>query len=95
MLYLAPEPDGPFRHLTDLLARQFPDAPPYEGKHQEVIPHLTIADVVDAEQLARITTDFELEALDRLPIRSNVNEIVLMDNESGRWEIRYRFALAD
>jgi 2'-5' RNA ligase len=94
VLYLAPEPDTLFRKLTDLLVRQFPEAPPYEGKHADVIPHLTVADVSDAVQLARIEADFERKARACLPIRSTVSEIVLMDNESGRWEIRHRFALA-
>lgn len=94
VLYLAPEPDTPFRNLIELLGRQFPEAPPYEGKHAEVIPHLTVADVGDAAQLAQIEADFEPEARECLPIRSTVTEIVLMDNEPGRWEIRHRFALA-
>lgn len=94
VLYLAPEPDTPFRNLTDLLGRQFPEAPPYGGKHADVIPHLTVADVSDVAQLARIEVEFEPEARERLPIRSTVSEIALMDNESGRWEIRHRFPLA-
>ena len=43
VVYLAPEPDAPFRRLTAALASAFPDYPPYEGAHEEVIPHLTVA----------------------------------------------------
>jgi len=48
VVYLEPQPDDPFRRLTLALAAAFPDYPPYEGAHAEVIPHLTIAaDVPD------------------------------------------------
>jgi 2'-5' RNA ligase len=41
VLWLAPEPDGPFRELTRRLAAAFPDYPPFRGVYAEVIPHLT------------------------------------------------------
>jgi 2'-5' RNA ligase len=37
--WLAPEPAEPFRHLTELLANRYPGYPPYEGIHEEVVPH--------------------------------------------------------
>ena len=40
--WLAPEPDEPFRRLTGLLASRYPDYPPYEGIHDDVVPHLTV-----------------------------------------------------
>ena len=43
VLYIAPEPDGPFRELTDALAQAFPEHPPYDGAFAEVVPHLTVA----------------------------------------------------
>ena len=41
VVYLEPEPDDPFRRLTAALTAAFPDYPPYEGVHEEIIPHLT------------------------------------------------------
>jgi 2'-5' RNA ligase len=43
VVYLEPDPDEPFRRLTRALAAAFPDYPPYEGVHADVVPHLTVA----------------------------------------------------
>jgi 2'-5' RNA ligase len=41
-VWLAPQPDHPFRDLTTAVWRRFPDTPPYAGAHADVVPHLTI-----------------------------------------------------
>jgi 2'-5' RNA ligase len=41
-VWLAPEPDRPFRDLTAAVWQRFPEAPPYAGAHTDVVPHLTI-----------------------------------------------------
>ena len=41
--YLAPEPEAPFVALTRGIAARFPEYQPYEGRHTEIVPHLTIA----------------------------------------------------
>ena len=42
-VYLDPVPAEPFRALTEDVTRRFPEHPPYEGQHDVVIPHLTLA----------------------------------------------------
>ena len=42
VVWLAPEPDGPFRALTQAVHHRFPQCPPYGGVHSDSIPHLTI-----------------------------------------------------
>ena len=42
-LYLAPEPDDSFAALTGGVCRAFPDYPPFEGKFDTVVPHVTVA----------------------------------------------------
>ena len=42
VVWLAHEPAEPFVALTELLAAAFPDHPPYEGAHDEIVPHLTL-----------------------------------------------------
>jgi len=42
VLFLAPEPDEPFRRLTATVAGAFPDHPPYRGAHGNPTPHLGI-----------------------------------------------------
>jgi 2'-5' RNA ligase len=93
VLYLAPAPDEPFRQLTELVARHFPDTPPYGGKFADIIPHLTIAEASDAGQLQQITDEFERLFRGRLPLRTDVTEVALLDNESDDWHIRARFLL--
>jgi 2'-5' RNA ligase len=40
--WLRPEPSEPFRLLTQAVWRRWPECPPYEGAHDDVIPHLTV-----------------------------------------------------
>jgi 2'-5' RNA ligase len=91
VLYLAPSPDEPFRSLTEIIMRDFPDYPPYGGTFREVVPHLTIADGAALEEIAAA----EAEVTPGLPIRSSVDEAWLMAGraEEGSWTVVDRFAL--
>ncbi len=60
VIYLAPEPDHPFKTLIQAIVDQYPESPPYEGKFAEAIPHLTIAQLSDETQLADIGHNFEI-----------------------------------
>ena len=93
VLYLAPEPDQSIRRLTQLVAARFPETPPYGGQFADVIPHLTVADVEDQARLEQITSDFILAAAGQLPVQTMVREIALMENTTGLWQVRHRFAL--
>jgi hypothetical protein len=42
VIYLAPEPDDPFRALTERFVAAFPQCPPYGGAFPEIIPHVTL-----------------------------------------------------
>jgi len=93
VLYLAPVPDEPFRHLTEIVTDRFPDTPPYGGEFADVIPHLTVAQVDDPQQLEQIAAEFHLVARSKLPLRAEVQSVALMDNSSGQWQICAQFAL--
>jgi 2'-5' RNA ligase len=93
VLYLSPVPDETLRRLTAIVTKRFPETPPYGGQFADVIPHLTVAQISDPRQLEEIAADFDRAARGRLPIQASVREIALMDNESGLWEFRNRFAL--
>ena len=95
LLYLAPVPAEPFRQLTESIARNFPDTPPYGGAFAETIPHLTVALVSDLQQLDEIEADFHEAARDKLPIFVRVNTVSLMDNSGGNWQIRAQFSLCE
>ena len=87
-LYLAPEPEDPFRELTLAIWRCYPETPPYRGRYSTVIPHLTVADRLSGEQeLGEVTREFEQASQGCLPVQAEAADVALMDSRSGRWEI--------
>jgi 2'-5' RNA ligase len=93
VLYLAPEPDEPFRQLTLAIWNQYPETPPYGGKWPDIVPHLSVAWVKDEQQLDRIADDFAKASRGRLPIQATAAQAALMEKRSGRWLIRATFDL--
>jgi 2'-5' RNA ligase len=93
VLYLSPEPAESFQRLTESVAERFPETPPYGGQFTEIVPHLTVAQVSHPQQLGQIVADFDPVAKVYLPIHARITEVTLMDNESGYWQVRNRFAL--
>jgi 2'-5' RNA ligase len=88
--WLAPEPSDPFKALTDLIAARFPDYPPYEGAHDEVIPHLTVA-----EGGVRLLDQVEAALSGHLPIPARAEDVAfLFEDDEGRWHEAHRFPLA-
>jgi 2'-5' RNA ligase len=85
VLWLAPEPDGPFRELTRRLAAAFPDYPPFGGVYADVIPHLTIGfrDPAGPGSLRAA----EAEVARGLPVTTRVGRAWLMtgSTELGSW----------
>jgi 2'-5' RNA ligase superfamily len=92
VLYLEPEPAEPFSHLTAAIAAEWPEHPPYEGVHETVIPHLTVAESEDGRLLDSIAAEVE----PGLPLAVRVREAQLyVEDAEGRWHERRRFPLAD
>jgi hypothetical protein len=89
-LYLAPDPDRSFAALTDAVWRAFPDYPPFEGKFDTVVPHVTVAHG-DEPTLCEI--EVELRIALATPVRARCSELVLIESSSGRWEQMHSFAL--
>jgi hypothetical protein len=87
VLYLAPEPDDPFRQLTLAIWEHFPETPPYAGKWPDIVPHVSVAWLPDERQLDQVTHDFTAAAREKLPLQAACSEVVLMDNSSGRWKV--------
>jgi 2'-5' RNA ligase len=70
VLYLRPEPAGPFVELIDALVGAFPEHPPYGTPGLEPLPHVTVATSPDDVLLARI----EAAVRPALPIRATAAE---------------------
>ena len=88
VVWLAPEPVQPFHGLIGALTDAFPEHPPYEGAHADVIPHLTVAEeAVGLETVAA-------EAARFIGFRRHVaSASLLVEGHDGRWATRRRFAL--
>jgi 2'-5' RNA ligase len=90
-LYLAPEPDDSFSALTEGVYRAFPDYPPFDGKFDTVVPHVTVAHA-DEPQLCEIEVELRI-ALPPGGVRAHCEELLLIENSTGRWETMQVFAL--
>lgn len=89
VLYLAPEPEDPFRRITAALTARFPEHPPYEGKFEAVIPHLTVADAPDAP-----LAELEAELTAGLPLADRATDVILMEEgHDDQWHTRATFPL--
>jgi 2'-5' RNA ligase superfamily len=87
VLYLAPQPDEPFRRLTLAIWDWYPETPSYGGKWPDIVPHLSVANMADEQQLDRVADEFAQASRRKLPIGATAKEVALMDNRSGRWRI--------
>lgn len=92
MAYLAPEPPEPFSRLTEAIVERWPDHPPYEGLHETVVPHLTVAYGDDA-----LLDEVEADVARHLPLDVHVTEAVLLEEleRDVHWAERSRFQLAE
>jgi 2'-5' RNA ligase len=93
VLWLAPEDDAPFRQLTELVQREFPDYLPFGGQYEGVVPHLTIAHQCPLEQM-RVA---ERLVREQLPISAVATAVSLMvqHDTSGTWSRAASFTLGD
>ena len=92
--YLAPNPAANFASLTSALVARFPNYPPYGGRFETIVPHLTVA---QGSQSATVEAQRELsEAINsKGPIYSVCRSVVLIENSSGIWRHMHTFLLAD
>ncbi|HET7812294.1 MAG TPA: 2'-5' RNA ligase family protein [Steroidobacteraceae bacterium] len=91
-LYLAPQPDASFAALTAAVHRAYPDFPPFGGKFDTVVPHVTVAHA-DDPQLCEIEVELRIAIAAGGAVKARCHEMVLIENSSGRWEEMRRFAL--
>ena len=91
VLWLAPDPDTPFRELTRLVTTRWPDLPPYGGEVSDPVPHLTVGEGAPAEQLEEAA----LQVAERLPIAAVAEEVWLMTGTyaPNTWTLEAAFPL--
>jgi 2'-5' RNA ligase len=87
--WLAPEPAQPFKDLIDLIVSRYPAYPPYEGIHDEVILHLTVA-----EGGSELQDEVDAAVTPHLPIEAEAREVTLIvEDASGNWQAGEQFPL--
>lgn len=91
VLWLAPRDPAPFRALTDRVYQAYPAFPPFEGRHDDVVPHLTIGHGHPLDELR----DAEAAVQLYLPIKASVDAVTLMTEQydGGHWLTTATFAL--
>lgn len=91
VLWLAPEPAEPFIAMTRAVVDRWPEHPPYEGEHETIVPHLSVAMGDPAA-----TAEAERAVVPGLPVRTRVHQVTLLEEvepDWGRWRSRARFPL--
>ena len=90
VLYLAPEPVEPFVQLIRALIVAFPDYPPYDGVHDTIVPHATVAVSDDAEFLSGVAADLAPS----LPIAGRVEAATMVQRDGDlKWSARRDYPL--
>jgi hypothetical protein len=92
-LYLAPDPDEPFRKLTLAIWQRFPDRPPYGGAYPDVVPHLSVGRFATASERERTADELARNRQTPLPLRAHAATAVLIANTTGRWQVERTFTL--
>ena len=93
-VWLAPEPRDAFLRMTDAVVARWPEHLPYEGAFDEVIPHLSVGDMLGegvADQLgARTLADLARHG----PVTGTAREVTLIvEGEDGSWSTAATFPL--
>jgi 2'-5' RNA ligase len=91
VVYAVPEPDEQLRACMRELFAVFPQWPPYGGIHEDVIPHATLAEEVDA---AALRDEIERRVAPYLPHRCQARDVSLLEQIApDRWRERERLPL--
>ena len=86
VLYLAPDPAELYRMLTEAIATTWPEAPPYGGAFDSIVPHLTVAEGAAETRLDVIERDLTRQ----LPIHAHAGEARLYTFDGTRWTVHAR-----
>ena len=89
VLHLLPDPDEPFRELTDAVFAQYPQAPPYGGRHDEIIPHVTVGKEIPRPQARHAARALMLA----LPVRIRVDVVQLWVRGPETWMVGASFPM--
>jgi 2'-5' RNA ligase superfamily len=81
--YLAPDPAEPFAAITQALWDRFPDHPPYGGRIETVVPHLTVAGVPFGATRGTVESLLGTD----LPIAARARGVTIMIESEDGWTV--------
>ena len=87
-LYLKPEPGERFVAIAEALVRAFPEFPPYGGEHDEIVPHVTVAQGSES-----LLAGLEEELVGRVELQTRVERAWLMEDTPTGWRRHTAFPL--
>jgi 2'-5' RNA ligase len=91
VIWLRPEPDHAFRRLTTELWNEFPEYPPYEGRHPVSQPHVTLAMSTGDEQHAELRREIESDLGPHLPVTCRAEALsVFVNDDRPVWTRHHR-----
>jgi hypothetical protein len=83
--YLHPDKSEAFVQITKTFVLRWPEYKPYSGVHNDMVPHLTVADRVDSQTLSAV----EEHLRRHLPLNCIAAEIWLLTSDhAGVWSRR-------
>ena len=86
LVWLLPADQQPFLRLTAEVVALWPDYPPYQGVHDELVAHLTLVESSDVEALDA----GEAAAKRSGPFDAAATELmVIAEDRRGRWRTRW------
>lgn len=89
VLHLVPDPDEPFRRLTTDLRARWPHLRPYEGRHEDPAPHVTVGFHIPRPTARHAARSLMLA----LPIRVPVHVLQLWHGDGEQWHHLRSFPL--
>ncbi len=89
LVYLSPEPAGPFSRIIQDVVTRWPQCPPYGGKYPDTPPHLTVALRQPDHVLDQISRDLS----PHLPFSATVSRIDLVGFDGRSWNLHTSFHL--
>lgn len=89
VLYLVPVQEDRLRALTLAVTDRWPEAPPFQGRFTDVVPHLTVA----YGQESGVFDEIEADLSGRLPVTARVGSVHLLVYDGTMWSERAEFAL--
>lgn len=89
VLYLAPVQEDRLRALTLAVADRWPEAPPFQGRFADIVPHLTVA----YGEESSVFDEIEADLSGRLPVTARVGSVHLLVYDGTTWHERAEFAL--